>query len=355
MKRSFLVLLLSPIIIFTFVSASYSSYTIVQLTNTAYWEDYPQINSNGYVVWQGGGIWLYDGATTTQISASGLRPQINDNGWVVWTGCDGADCWGGDGDWEIFLYDGVNTTQLTNNAYDDEEPQINDNGEVVWWGWDGSDYEIFLYNDRSTTQLTDNDYDDDYPQINDNGYVVWDLRHGGSGGIWLYDGATTTQISAFGFRPQINDNGHVVWQGSGVPTTEEIFLYDGTSTTQLTDNAYGDYAPQINNNGYVVWWGYGGGSGTWLYDGATSNRIYADIGLGYQINDNGYVIWYGLDEGYNGEIFLAKPTGYSSVANAEAATYGSSSLIGSGAFNSLTLILVPVGGVILLRILRRKR
>jgi hypothetical protein len=47
--------------------------------------------------------------------------------------------------------------------------------------------------------------------------------------------------------------------------------------------------------------------------------------------------------------------GYHGVANAEAASHGSSSLTGSGTFNALTLLLVPIGAVILLRVLRRKK
>jgi hypothetical protein len=44
-----------------------------------------------------------------------------------------------------------------------------------------------------------------------------------------------------------------------------------------------------------------------------------------------------------------------SANNAEAATYGSKSLTGSGTFNALTLLLVPIGAAILLRVLRRKK
>lgn len=46
---------------------------------------------------------------------------------------------------------------------------------------------------------------------------------------------------------------------------------------------------------------------------------------------------------------------YPETANTMALSYGTSSLIGSGVVNSLALILVPVCGVLLLRILRRKR
>jgi hypothetical protein len=75
------------------------------------------------------------------------------------------------------------------------------------------------------------------------------------------------------------------------------------------------------------------------------------------------VVWYGCegdDGGYCGtdwEIFLAipPPTGYSATANAEASVYGPGSLKASGTFNGLTLILVPIGAVVLLSLRRRKR
>jgi hypothetical protein len=45
---------------------------------------------------------------------------------------------------------------------------------------------------------------------------------------------------------------------------------------------------------------------------------------------------------------------YTGCANAEAATYGSSSLTGSGTLNELILLFIPVGAVLLLKTLRRK-
>ena len=47
--------------------------------------------------------------------------------------------------------------------------------------------------------------------------------------------------------------------------------------------------------------------------------------------------------------------GYFSVANALAASYGTDSLQGSGVFNEVALVLMPIGAFILLRILRRKK
>ena len=46
---------------------------------------------------------------------------------------------------------------------------------------------------------------------------------------------------------------------------------------------------------------------------------------------------------------------YPETANTIAASYGRNSLIGSGVFNSLALLLLPAGAVIAIRIWRRKR
>ena len=45
-------------------------------------------------------------------------------------------------------------TQLTADSFNDYDPQINDSGQVVWYRYDGSDYEIYLYNGTTTVQLT---------------------------------------------------------------------------------------------------------------------------------------------------------------------------------------------------------
>jgi len=108
MKESLLVLLVTPIIIFTFVTVSHSQYTITQLTNNGYDEGNPQINNNGKVARYG-----YDGS-----------------------------------DYEIFLYDGTIMTQITNNPNPDYSPRPNDRGELVWFQYDGSDFEIFLCGHR---------------------------------------------------------------------------------------------------------------------------------------------------------------------------------------------------------------
>ena len=67
----------------------------------------------------------------------------------------------------------------------------------------------------------------------------------------------------------------------------------------------------------------------------------------------------GIDNNCNGLVDgndpECGPGGYAAAANAQAATFGVSSLTSSGTFNGLLLLVVPLGAVALLRIVRRRR
>ena len=126
---------------------------------------------------------------------------------VVWYGLEGPDM-------EIFLYDGRQTTQLTDNNYDEWSPQI-DGRRVVWNGRDGNDRDIYLYDRREIIQLTDNDYDDLYPQI-DGRHVVWQVYDGNDWEIFYYDikKGITTQVTRNNDEdesPHVSRNG-IVWR-----------------------------------------------------------------------------------------------------------------------------------------------
>jgi len=61
----------------------------------------------------------------------------------------------------------------------------------------------------------------------------------------------------------------------------------------------------------------------------------------------------GIDDNCNGQV--DEGCGYSAIANAQASIYGSRSVAGSGAFNEVILLMIPIGAAIFLRILRRKK
>jgi hypothetical protein len=211
----------------------YDGSSTIQLTDNASWSNHgPRMNNRGDVVWVEHGdpaaeIFLYDGANTIRLTDNDYgdyNPEINDNGYIVWQGRG------------IWLYDGFTAEEISEYGSD---AQISNNGEVVWSQYEttlGGDTEIFLYDGTSTIQLTNNSYADRYPQINDDGCVVWRggrlLLEGDMGAlfrhqIFLYDGMETTELAnymAYGdansfpsLAPKIGADGTVVWAGFGFP------------------------------------------------------------------------------------------------------------------------------------------
>ena len=131
---------------------------ITQLTDNNYEDLNPQIDGSN-VVWQGNnGVFLYDGDIVSQLTDTSYEvwnPQVSGSN-VVWGGSLGG--------FQVFLHDGVTTTQLTTGS-GSVGPQIS-GSTVVWFSSQGStDYEIYLYDGGAATQLTDNEFADWYPQI----------------------------------------------------------------------------------------------------------------------------------------------------------------------------------------------
>ena len=153
----------------------YNGMTTIQLTQNEYLDQFPNI-ANGNVVWTGfpptggdnGEIYLYDGSSLVQITDNNYidqAPQINNNGLIVWEG--------GDSDIEIYLFNGRRITQLTDNDYNDINPKINANGHIVWYGKG----DVFVYDGMVTTRLTNGGYQVGGNQmINDKGNIVWCAR-----------------------------------------------------------------------------------------------------------------------------------------------------------------------------------
>jgi hypothetical protein len=205
--------------------------------------------------WQ---IFLYDGATISQISnnppsafGDTVLPSPDISGTnIVWSGYDPD----GD-DFEIFLYNGTEIVQITDNDSEDRQPVVSGTN-VAWSGWDGNDFEIFLYNGTEIVQITDNDSHDEDLNI-DGSRIVWE----GAGTSWteifLYDGVTTTQIT----NNSLQDNGpaisgsYIVWMRafSTQVNDYEIFFYDGTTEYRVTNNNVPDGGRRAISGASFVW------------------------------------------------------------------------------------------------------
>ncbi len=311
------------VIVFCSVALSHARYDIIQLTDNSYDDQTVRINNNGHIAWKGDvadidwEIFLYDGINITNISNDshgeyGLT--MNDHGHVVWRG-------DGDSTYSVWLYDGSTTSMISNPSQDSFSPDINNSGHVVWWGQVGANYQISLYDGISTNNISHSEYPfiDSKPRINDVGHVVWASGEHGDGNDWdiyLYNGMTLKNISdgddAWSYvYHDINNSSQVVWQSYGDPHEEDIFFYDGMTTLRLTHNASGDRGPMMNSSGHVVWYGqnttYPFAYDIFFYGGTlppqniTNTCSYDDDFP--SMNDSDSIVWRGFD-GNDYEIFL---------------------------------------------------
>lgn len=192
----------------------YDGSSTTQLTNNTSTNRFAGISGDNIVWWTDNNIYLYNGAIhqiTNSSTTKGVPYISGDN--IIWPEYDGND-------YEMFLYNGKQIIQLTNNIYDDNTPayfEFIDGDKAVWHGYDGNDLEIFLFNGATVEQLTDNDSDDSHPSIS-------------------------------------GDN--IVWQGFD-GNDEEVFVYRNSQITQVTDNLYNDRRARIWGD-TIAWQGFDG-------------------------------------------------------------------------------------------------
>lgn len=137
------------------------------------------------------------GYSTTQLTNDALQndyAKINAQGDVIWTSWVNP----ADTGWTVFKYNAADqsTAPLSAGNVFFDSHRINNAGDVVWMGSDGADQEIFLYQaaTQSVVQLTNNTLDDTAPEISDNGDVSWFEQRGIDAGGFLsrYDAQTHT-------------------------------------------------------------------------------------------------------------------------------------------------------------------
>ena len=92
-------------------------------------------------------------------------------------------------DSEIFLYNGTETVQITDNRIRNDEPKVAGDF-VVWIGQEETDTEIFLYDGNTTTKVTDNDVNDSNAVVSNTGLVAWEDQEN----IYVYQNGTTTTL-----------------------------------------------------------------------------------------------------------------------------------------------------------------
>ena len=189
----------------------------------------------------------------TNDSIRDLSPVISDD-LVAWRKSNGYQ------NIEIYIKD-LSTdaiTRLTNNLFIEKQLVVHGNN-AAWIGYDGNDYEIFLYDGSQVIQVTDNDSNDNRVRLYGD-KLVW--QNGATQDIKMYTISTgeTEHITNGGDAPDVSAT-HVAWlvpfdQPDGSLSTE-VFVKNLSSgeITQVTEGAY-----VLNNtvhvgDGIVSWVG----------------------------------------------------------------------------------------------------
>lgn len=263
-----------------------ANYSVTQITNNTYADEYTKINAQGDVIWTawvnptdtGWTVFKYDAATQTtkQISSNNVffdSHRLNNRGDVVWVGNDGTDQ-------EIFLYQAATKTvkQLTNDALDDTNPQISDNGDVSWFEQPCSYICANLYRYDAKTQIVSSIVfpgagRQGYQSMNARGDIVWNAE------------VTTTQIQ----------NGQPVT----VTNSQDILRYiAATGKVRNLTNSYSviESNQRLLDNGDVVYEAYDELTSVdalkvYHADTGRTARIAKDISGGYQVGSMGHAVW----------------------------------------------------------------
>ncbi len=132
-------------------------------------------------------------------------------------------------DTEVYRYDGITTTKLTDNTISESSVEVSDH-RVAWSAYDGTDSDIYLYDNGAVQQLTNSDTNDSSPVVSDT-FVAWRGDVGADPGVYCYDGVSTFQLTSDGYCPAVSGS-NVVWNDFSY---DSLGYYDGTTTSALPE------------------------------------------------------------------------------------------------------------------------
>ena len=185
-------------------------------------------------------------------------------------------------DYEIFVWDGTETTQLSDNEITDAVPRIHD-GQVAWFDLTQTDPHflghVHFFDGEQVHVLTSEPNCAHSPPYIRDGRVIFGCLNSAS--IWevfLWEGGNVTQLPSHAstFDSVWLDDGGLAYIGED-ETDQEVFLWNGEDVVQLTDNGWDDFSIRTDG-GRIAWSGY--------KDGADAEIFLWEDGVIAQLTDN---------------------------------------------------------------------
>ncbi|MBN1527346.1 MAG: hypothetical protein JW919_07180 [Candidatus Omnitrophica bacterium] len=236
-------------------------------------------------------IYVYDGMSATQITNDDYYKEylVSAGKYLSWSSnrvCTYDRAFDRNGD--IFLYDGNQVKNLTNGLCKYVfQVDVDELGNVVWEGFDGYDKEIYWYDGTDVRQLTNNDYDDVFPQIS-NGQIAW---------------------SATYKRPDPSD--HPFGRYFIDQEKIDLIFYDGQDIKKIASVSRElssglpprEYVSLALDDGQIIWnENDGNDDEIFLYDGSVTRQITNNDYEDWFYDrtpclDDGKFVWYGMGSG----------------------------------------------------------
>ncbi len=295
-------------------------YHVEQITIDSFDIRYDSLNAstNGLITWQARApqsqhdqIFLFDGSNVNQItndSTCNTAPHINTQGHIAWRSLINPEG-------EIYFYDGTNTTRITDNANYDDQIDLNDNDHIAWIGSKSgvltNNWEVYTYQSNSISQITSNSLTNNSVKINNLNHLLWqDFKSNSDLELSYHDGSNTITLTSNDHHETgsvLANNNHAAWsEKDPINNIYNTYYYDGTTISQVTNDTEDDLHIVINDNQGMAWVkGHKQLSEIYYYNGVSvvqlTNNTLEDSHV--DLDNNGKVVWQGFD-GFDFEIFM---------------------------------------------------
>lgn len=247
---------------------------IEQITNDNIRDDFPSINDAGAIVWsraigpngvleivqyRDGDLINITDQSANASPSDNFTPEINSAGHIVFSRAAEPVC--GNGDNEIWFFDGIEVLQITDLGYANQYPQINDYGDIAWvqFNFCNSPWtsRILLNSNKKTVEVTSGELSSQRVAINNNRLVTWGHRDPNTE-LFVVEGwqnGLRTRLDNDGRGGRLNNNDQLVFiRSSG--DYWELIRHDrnlGQSTPVAVDPDVDQIDGDINDVGEIAW------------------------------------------------------------------------------------------------------
>lgn len=221
-----------------------------------------------------------------------------------------------DGNTEVYIWDGLNYTNISQHLFNDWRPAMNPDGRVAFASERDGNMEIYVWDRSQLTNVSQNPATDDYPAWSEDGRLAWVSNRDGENEIYVWDGTQAHNVSnnptngetlpawsndgrlAWFTNSSSNlyiwvwdhdhvfdvgyyvESGHLAWSADGKLAYEsmaEIYVWDGRDTINVSQGRNDDYNPTWSPDNRLVFVSVRGAHpDLYLWDGASVVQLTND-------------------------------------------------------------------------------